>query len=139
MPFVAATRFWMPAVRDGGQRRIPVTAAAAVDPTDGDVARAALVRAWSPHERLRIAVLLHALHELRRYPADSRYAQEARRWVVSNDARWPCSFVAICDVLGLDPAAVRARVLGGAHASPSAVLGSQGHSVSVPPQSRQIA
>jgi hypothetical protein len=106
--------FWAVAVarRDGGQRRIPVTAAAAVDPTDGDVARAALVRAWSPHERLRIAVLLHALHELRRYPADSRYAKEARRWVVSNDAHWPCSFVAICDVLGLEPAAVRARVLG---------------------------
>jgi hypothetical protein len=100
-----------PSRRDGGQRRIPVTAAAAVDPTDGDVARAVTVRPRSPNERLRMAVLFQAVMDLRKEPPTSRLAAETREWFASDEQGWPCAFVAICDVLGLDPDAVRARVL----------------------------
>jgi hypothetical protein len=100
-----------PARRDGGQRRLPVTAAAAVDPTDSDVARAVTVRPRSPGERLRMAVLFQALMDLRKEPPTSRLAAETREWFASDEQGWPCAFVAICDVLGLDPDAVRARVL----------------------------
>jgi hypothetical protein len=81
-----------------------------LDPTDGDVARAATLRAFSPDERLRAAVLVNALMDLRRYPPTTREGAEVRAWFASDEAHWPCSFVAVCDVFGLDPAAVRARV-----------------------------
>jgi hypothetical protein len=36
-----------------------------------------------------------------------RLAREAEQWLFSDDARWPCSFVSICAVLGLEPAYLR--------------------------------
>ncbi|MBM4255715.1 MAG: hypothetical protein FJ147_07440 [Deltaproteobacteria bacterium] len=39
-----------------------------------------------------------------------RLAQEAEAWVLSDDTHWPFAFVAICEVLGLEPAAVREAV-----------------------------
>jgi hypothetical protein len=36
-----------------------------------------------------------------------RLAGEARQWLFSDDDRWPFSFVAICAVLGLEPAYIR--------------------------------
>jgi hypothetical protein len=99
--------------RDGGQRRIPVTAAAAIDPTDGDLMRATWVRPLSPDVRLRGAVLVQALLDIRRYPPDTRGYRAARHWLENDDERWPLAFVPCCEVLGLEPAAVRARILTG--------------------------
>jgi hypothetical protein len=107
---VAGLRVSTPARRDGGQRRIPVTAAAAIDPTDGDVWRAATLRPLSPALRLRAAVLGAALMDVRKFPPTSRLGAEARAWLASDETTWPLSFVAICDVLGLDPEAVRVRL-----------------------------
>src|SRR4029450_226910 len=81
-----------------------------LDPTDGDVARAATLRAFSPDERLRAAVLLNALMDLRRYPPTTREGDEVRAWFASDEAGGPGSFAAVCDVFGLEPAAVRTRV-----------------------------
>lgn len=39
-----------------------------------------------------------------------RLAAQAVRWVGSNTACWPLSFVEVCHVLGLQPHAVRARI-----------------------------
>jgi hypothetical protein len=58
-----------------------------------------------------MAVLFQALMDLRKEPPTSRLATETRAWFASDEQGWPCAFVPICDVLGLDPAAVRARVL----------------------------
>lgn len=96
--------------RDGGAIRIPVTAAAAVDPTDGDVWRAMTTRAWSPITRLRAAILVQALADLRA-PPDTKVGAEVRTWFASEDLGDPCAFVPICETLGLDPDAVRAQVL----------------------------
>jgi hypothetical protein len=90
--------------------RLAAPDAVPLDPTDGDVARAATLRAFSPDERLRAAVLVNALMDLRRYPPTTREGAEVRAWFASEEAWWPCAFVCICDVFGLDPAAVRARV-----------------------------
>src|SRR4029450_11966192 len=90
--------------------RLAAPDAVPLDPTDGDVARAATLRAFSPDERLRAAVLVNALMDIRRYPPTTREGDEVRTWFASDEAWWPCSFVAVCDVFGLDPAAVRARV-----------------------------
>jgi hypothetical protein len=97
--------------RDGGAIRIPVTAAAAVDPTDGDVWRAMTTRAWSPVMRLRAAILVQALADLRA-PPDSKVGAEVRTWFASPDRSGPCTFETVCDVLGLDAGAVRRQVLG---------------------------
>jgi hypothetical protein len=96
--------------RDGGAIRIPVTAAAAVDPTDGDVWRAMTTRAWSPITRLRAAILVQALADLRA-PPDTKVGAEVRTWFASEDLGDPCAFVPLCETLGLDPATVRSRVL----------------------------
>lgn len=92
---------------------LPVSAAATVDPTDADVARAARARPASPEERLRMAVLIHALNELHRYDSGTPTGDEVRAWFASDNQRWPYAFVPICDGIGFDPEAVRARVLDG--------------------------
>jgi len=40
-----------------------------------------------------------------------RLEQEAEAWFVSEDAHWPFAFVSICEVLGLEPVAVREALL----------------------------
>jgi hypothetical protein len=112
--FLAGVRVRSASVRDGGWRHVPlpISAAATVDPTDADVARSARMRRLSPAERLREAVFIHALNELHRYPADTPVGAEVRRWFASDEQRWPYAFVPICDGIGLDPSAVRRKVLG---------------------------
>src|SRR4029453_13592830 len=90
--------------------RLAAPDAVPLDPTEGDGGRGAPLRAFSPDERLRAAVLLNALMDLRRYPPTTRGGDEVRAWFASDEAWWPCAFVCICDVFGLDPAAVRTRV-----------------------------
>jgi hypothetical protein len=40
-----------------------------------------------------------------------RLAQEAEAWFLSEDVHWPFAFVSICEVLGLEPVAVREALL----------------------------
>ena len=40
-----------------------------------------------------------------------RLAQEAEAWFLSEDVHWPFAFISICEVLGLDPVAVREALL----------------------------
>src|SRR4029453_2571223 len=115
MPCVAVAGMAQAWPVGGPPRHLPAGRLAApdavpLDPTDGDVARAATLRAFSPDERLRAAVLLNALMDLPRYPPTPRGGDEVRAWFASDAAHWPCAFVCICDVFGLDPAAVRTRV-----------------------------
>jgi hypothetical protein len=89
-----------------------------LDPTDAATARALYgARALSPEVRLRMAVLAFAIFDVRRYrPHGNAHAlklyRTARAWLESDAHTWPLDFVPVCDVLGLDPGAVRARVLG---------------------------
>jgi hypothetical protein len=71
----------------------------------------------SPERELAAAVLEAAASDLRNF----RYASRRRRqrlywqayqWVMSEDREWPFSFVNICDVLRLSPAAMREGLLG---------------------------
>ena len=47
----------------------------------------------------------------RRHPGTRRLAAEAESWVRSDSREWLFSFASICDVLGFDPDALRARLL----------------------------
>jgi hypothetical protein len=89
-----------------------------LDPTDAATARSLYgARALSPERRLCMAVLAFAIFDVRRYAsvgnANARTLyRTARTWLESDDHTWPLAFVPVCDVLGLDPSAVRTRVLG---------------------------
>jgi hypothetical protein len=66
-------------------------------------------------KRLMLAVLRDALCVILKYAAaehgrDRRLFLEAKRWIASNDTEWPCSFVNVCETLGLEPACVRRRL-----------------------------
>jgi hypothetical protein len=54
----------------------------------------------------------------RRHPRTRRLAAEAETWVRSDSREWLFSFASICDVLGIDPDALRARLL--THVEPPA-------------------
>lgn len=47
----------------------------------------------------------------RRHPASRKLAGEAEAWIRSDSREWPFAFANICDVLGVDPDAARARLL----------------------------
>ena len=69
----------------------------------------------SSERRLMLAVLEEALLDLRRSANRRtlrmrRLADEVEGWFAANDDGWPCSFLRICHALGLDAAAVRARL-----------------------------
>jgi hypothetical protein len=40
-----------------------------------------------------------------------RELRETERWILSNDQRWPCSFVNVCDALGLAHEPLRRMIL----------------------------
>ena len=40
-----------------------------------------------------------------------RLAQEAEAWFLSEETHWPFAFISICEVLGLEPVAVREALL----------------------------
>ncbi len=66
-------------------------------------------------KRLMRAVLTDALELLFKYdaahdPRGRRLFAESERWLASNDARWPFSFLNVCDTLGLTPSCVRKGV-----------------------------
>jgi hypothetical protein len=63
--------------------------------------------------RLMLAVLLDAVRILRKLRPQGPKARRRhawlreRRWIEAEDRLTPCSFVNVCDALGLDPAYVR--------------------------------
>ena len=68
-----------------------------------------------PEKRLMFAVLREALGVFLKYAAAEhgrgrRLFLEAEHWFAANDTTWPCSFVNVCETLGLDPACVRKRL-----------------------------
>jgi hypothetical protein len=65
---------------------------------------------------LMLAVLEEAARcigrgRLRRRASSRKLAAEAEAWVRSDSREWPFAFASICDVLGLDVDAARARLL----------------------------
>jgi hypothetical protein len=71
-------------------------------------------RDLAPEERLMIEVLVCACNDVRLTasgPAADALRVAARRWIESEDERWPLSFVPICRHFGVDPQRLRARLL----------------------------
>ncbi len=66
--------------------------------------------------KLALAVLEQAVEDLQRHRGAcaaerQRLYVQARRWVASNDRRWPYSFMNVCDMLNLSPGRVRTKLL----------------------------
>lgn len=67
-----------------------------------------------PEERLMIEVLVCACADLRltaRGAEADALRAAARDWIASDDEEWGLSFAAICRHFGVDPGAVRKRLL----------------------------
>ncbi len=70
--------------------------------------------ALPPEKRLMLAVLEGALLDLQRSAGARtrrarRLADEVDAWFAADDESWPCSFLNVCQALGLDVSAVRTR------------------------------
>ena len=70
--------------------------------------------ALPPEKRLMLAVLEGALLDLQRSagartPRARRLADEVDAWFAADNEGWPCSFLNVCQALGLDVSAVRTR------------------------------
>ena len=85
----------------------------------------------SPEMRLVLAVLHDAVRVITQDPRDLRRREleeflKARTWLLDNSREWPFAFANVCDLLGLDLAAVRQqlplREAGRADPPPSASL-----------------
>lgn len=55
-----------------------------------------------------------------------RIAHEAEEWFLSDDSRWPFSFVSICAVLGLEPESIRQRLKHWGHSHPNTLQRQRG-------------
>jgi hypothetical protein len=71
--------------------------------------------ALPPEKRLMLAVLERALLDLQPSagaptPDARALADEVGAWFAADDEGWPCSFLNVCQALGLDVSAVRTRV-----------------------------
>jgi hypothetical protein len=69
-----------------------------------------------PERRLLLAVLSDAIVVLTRresaaHRIDRRDVDATARWVLSDDRRWPCSFVNVCEALGLAHQPLRRALL----------------------------
>ncbi len=72
-------------------------------------------RGRCPELQLLAAILEDALKVLSHCPLRHRGRAwrdflEARQWLFEDNADWPFSFVNVCDLLGIDPVAVRHRL-----------------------------
>jgi hypothetical protein len=76
--------------------------------------RITAVASLLPAQRLMLAILAHALNDLRADGRDDRRARrlaiDANEWFASGDDAWPFSFLAICEMLGLDPSYFRSAL-----------------------------
>ncbi len=75
-------------------------------------------QALEPEKQLMEAMLADAINIYRLYAfAESlektRRFSEARRWLWSDDWRWPFSYRNVCEVLGLDPGYLRRGLMHG--------------------------
>jgi hypothetical protein len=73
-------------------------------------------RARRNEQLLAKAVVQQAFGDLLKYRharrrREQRVYRDAYNWVASDDRRWPYSFVNLCEVLGLSPAALREQLL----------------------------
>src|SRR5712692_8065678 len=71
--------------------------------------------AFLPEKRLMVAVLAVALMDQQKYAATTdvwgrRRFAKVEHWFMSDDTRWPFSFVNICETVGLDTPSIRAGV-----------------------------
>jgi len=69
-------------------------------------------RGWSGEQRLMAAILVDALAVYAKTAAPGtadagRMLRQTQRWLLSNDRTSTCSFLRVCEVLGLEPDAVR--------------------------------
>ena len=69
-------------------------------------------RGWTGEQRLMAAILVDALAVYSRPAAPvtadrARVLRQTQRWLLSNDRKSTCSFLRVCEVLGLEPDAVR--------------------------------
>src|SRR5438132_6269674 len=83
--------------------------------------------ALPPEKRLMLAVLEGALLDLQRSAGvrtarARRLADEVDAWFAADDDGWPCSFLNVCQALGLDVSAVRTRVAGWRRMAPAKVV-----------------
>ena len=70
----------------------------------------------NPESVLAAAVLKLAFEDLQKYRGATetrsrRAFREAYLWVASNERQWPFSFLNVCDMLDLSPAALRSKLL----------------------------
>ena len=77
-----------------------------------------------PERRLMLALLIDAIVNFRKPLADARrdkqrLLEETERWIRSDDRDWPCSFVNVCEAIGIEPEPLRRAVLCG-KAAPTA-------------------
>ena len=82
----------------------------ALDTTEQDWLSVNRRRELSPEQEMMLACLWDAVSLIQQEPKNENAKQlkrEAERWVLSNDASWPFSFVNVCQALGFDPACVR--------------------------------
>lgn len=75
-----------------------------VDPTDDEALIARTVT--QPERRLFFAILSDAIVRFRQlattaHPPLRAELMEAERWIRSDDRRWPCSFVNVCEALDI--------------------------------------
>lgn len=77
---------------------------------------------WVSHTSGQVALMLAVLEEAarcmergrrRRHSGIRKLAAEAEAWVRCDSREWPFAFANICDALGLDVDAARARLLAG--------------------------
>jgi hypothetical protein len=69
-----------------------------------------------PERRLLLAILTDAIVTFQARGASPQRAarrafDEAARWLFSDDQSWPCSFVNICDALGIEPGPLRRALI----------------------------
>jgi hypothetical protein len=72
-------------------------------------------RGWSGEQRLMAAILVDALAVYSRTAAPGasdadRVLRQTQLWLLSNDRTSTCSFLRVCEVLELEPDAVRRRL-----------------------------
>jgi hypothetical protein len=86
-----------------------------IGPMLGDEAVSALASS-APEVALAKGVLVQARRDLRRFrgargAVGREIYVDAHSWLVSDDVRWPYSFLNVCEVLGLSPATLRKELL----------------------------
>jgi hypothetical protein len=74
----------------------------------------------NPEAVLAAAVLKLAFEDLQKHRGATdtrrrRAFREAYVWVKSNERRWPFSFLNVCDMLDISPAALRSKLLASAN------------------------